>query len=77
MSDTVPTFADQLSNTPADKLDETLATFVNYTNHLARITESLKAKVQAAWLYRNRVKLISTFAESKSSEYIKFCSRLL
>ena len=68
---------DQLSNTPADKLNETLATFVDYIYHLAQITEALKSKVQATWLYRNRSKLISIFAESESSEYIKFCSRLL
>ena len=65
---------DQLSNTPADKFDETLATFVDYVYHLAQMTEALEGKVQAAWQYRNRVKLISTFA---GSEYITFCSRLL
>ena len=68
---------DQLTNTPADKLDEMLVTFVDYVYHLAQITEALKSKVQVAWLYRNRSKLISTFAKSESLEYITFCFRLL
>ena len=68
---------DQLTNTPADKLDEMLVTFIDYIYHLAQITEALKSKVQVAWLYRNRSKLISTFAKSESLEYITFCFRLL